>query len=134
MPLKSFSAAANSISAWFTERRTEASVCAWLTSGSTAATSCPLRTTSPSRTGSSTSWPESADLTSTLMPGSTVPTSSTSIWTSAASTLATGTLSFVLPSPLVRRVASATVAPTTATATTTTTQMCVRLIGVLRTC
>ena len=66
---------------------TSESDCAWLTSGSTSASTSPGFTTSPSRTCESRTRPETADLTSTLMTGSTTPTSRTDTWRSSAWTL-----------------------------------------------
>src|SRR5436305_11568995 len=75
------------MSAWLTAPLTSESDCAWLPSGAASASTCPVLTTSPSRTLSPCTRPETADLTSTLISGSTTPTSRTLTWRSSVCTL-----------------------------------------------
>src|ERR1017187_2989431 len=73
-------------SACVTPALTSESDWAWVTSGSTSARRSPDLTTAPSRTFRATTRPETADLTSTFVSGSTTPTSRTLTWRSSACT------------------------------------------------
>src|ERR1043165_3066297 len=73
---------------------TSASDWAWLRSGSTRARTSPLFTESPSRCRMLMTFPDTADLTSTLTSGCTLPTSVTLTWMSATSALPTFAGSF----------------------------------------
>ena len=70
--------------AWDTLPCTSERVWAWFTSGSTSARTSPARTVAPSRTFRPTMRPETVDFTSTLVRGSTTPTSRTLTWRSSA--------------------------------------------------
>src|SRR5262249_3395811 len=105
------SASCSLISACVTPAWTSERVCAWLTSGSTSASTSPLLTTAPSRTLSARTRPETADLTSTLVTGSTTPTSRTETWRGSSWTLPSRKgLGGVLSLPL-SRLRAATIAP-----------------------
>ena len=86
---------------------TSESDCAWLTSGSISASTSPFLTMAPSRTASDRTRPETADFTSTLVTGSTTPTSRTETWRSSAWTLPSrnGVLSAPLASAFSRPLA-----------------------------
>src|ERR1041385_5057812 len=73
---------------------TSASDWAWLRSGSTRARTSPLFTESPSRCRMLMTFPDTADLTSTLTSGCTLPTSVILTWMSATSALPTFAGSF----------------------------------------
>src|ERR1035437_1326682 len=73
-------------SACVTPALTSDSDWAWVTSGSTSARMSPDFTTAPSRTFRATTRPDTADLTSTFVSGSTTPTSRTLTWRSSACT------------------------------------------------
>src|SRR6266545_2461119 len=92
--------------------------CAWLTSGSTAASTSPDLTTAPSRTRSDSTRPETADLTSTLVTGSTTPTSRTETCSGSSWTLPSRNGLASAFGSFLSRLRAATSAPPATTTTT----------------